>query len=50
MVASCVVNDEDSTVGSVQVKANDAENTAANAQTNNNLDIFIEVLFEFWVI
>lgn len=47
MVASCVVNDVDSTDGSVHVNANDAVNTAANAQMNNNFDIFVRVLFNF---
>lgn len=41
MVASCVVNDVDSIVGFVQVRANDAENKATNALINNNFDIFL---------
>lgn len=45
IVASCVVNHVDSTAGSVQVKANDAEITAESAKTNNNFDIFIKVLY-----
>lgn len=47
MVASCVVNDVDSTDGSVHVNANDAVNTAANAQMNNSFDILVKVLFSF---
>lgn len=39
IVASCVVNDVDSTVGLVQETANDNEIIAENAERNNNFDM-----------